>query len=153
MEKFNYEPNGYNRREVNRFVNDVIVHTEGVIKKCQEQKIIIERQKREIESLKKELLNFRGMENNLKDAIIRAEAVGDNIKRMAREEAKIIVFDAKSNASHIVNESLLKAEKIENNADTLEKNIKILKRKLKIIMEQQMAVIDEIDDLEIDDNF
>ncbi|MBO5138451.1 MAG: DivIVA domain-containing protein [Bacilli bacterium] len=153
MEKFNYEPNGYNRREVNQFVSDVIVHTEGVIKKCQEQRSIIERQKREIESLKRELTSFKGMENNLKDAIIRAEAVGDNIKRMAREEAKMIVSDAKNNASHIVNESLLKAEKVENNADTLERNIKILKRKLKIIMEQQMAVIEEIDELDLDDNF
>ena len=153
MEKFNYEPNGYNRREVNQFVSDVIVHTEGVIKKCQEQKKLIEEKNKEIEALKKELQTFRGMENNLKDAIMRAEATGDNIQKMAREEANMIVNDAKNNANHIVNESLLKAEKIENNADTLERNIKILKRKLKIIMEQQMAVVEEIDELDLDDNF
>ena len=67
-----------------------------------------------------------------------------------KEEREMIVRDAKNNASRIVNEALLKAEKIENNAETLEKNMKIFKRKLKVIMEQQMAVVDEIELLELD---
>ena len=36
MEKFSYETNGYNRREVNNFVNEVITQTEGIVKKCKE---------------------------------------------------------------------------------------------------------------------
>ena len=83
-------------------------------------------------------------------AIMKAEETGDNIKRMARQESEIIVSDAKHNASRIVNEALLKAEKIENNAEILEKNMKIFKRKLKLIMEQQMAVVEEIEVLELD---
>ena len=43
---------------------------------------------------------------------MKAEETGDNIKRMAREESEMIVTDAKHNASRIVNEALLKAEKI-----------------------------------------
>ena len=62
----------------------------------------------------------------------------------------MVISDAKSNASRIVNESLLKAERIENRAELLEKNMKIFKRKLKIIMEQQMAVVEEIEVLELD---
>ena len=38
MDKFNYEANGYNKAEVNKFVNDVIAETEGIIKKYQENK-------------------------------------------------------------------------------------------------------------------
>ena len=90
------------------------------------------------------------LEDTLKVAIIKAEETGDNIKRMAREESELIVTDAKHNASRIVNEALLKAEKIENNAEILEKNMKIFKRKLKLIMEQQMAVVEEIEVLELD---
>ena len=89
------------------------------------------------------------MEEALKITVVRAEEVGDNIKDVARNEAKVIVEEAKNNASRIVNEALLRAERIENNADLLEKNIKIFKRKLKIIMEQQMAVVEEIDNLEL----
>ena len=86
----------------------------------------------------------------MQTAILKAEETGDNIKRMAREEHEMIVRDAKNNASRIVNEALLKAEKIENHAENLEKNMKIFKRKLKVIMEQQMAVVDEIELLELD---
>ena len=62
----------------------------------------------------------------------------------------MIITDAKHNASRIVNEALLKAEKIQTNADTLEQNMKIFKRKLKLIIEQQLAVVEEIEVLELD---
>ncbi len=143
MERFSYETNGYSRNEVNQFINDVITQTEGIVTKCKEQR-------REIESLKAELEHYKRLENTLKNSILKAEETSDNIKRMARDEAKMVINDAKSNASRIVNESLLKAERIENRAELLEKNMKIFKRKLKIIMEQQMAVVEEIEVLELD---
>lgn len=144
MEKFSYETNGYNRSEVNKFVEEVITQTEGIISKCKSQK-------KEIESLRQELDRYRNMEVSLKDAIIRAEEAGDNIKKMAREESNMIIVDAKHNASRIVNEALLKAEKIEVKAETIENNMKIFKRKLKLIMEQQMAVVEEIEILKLDE--
>ena len=143
MEKFSYEANGYKRQEVNQFVSDVIAQTEGIIKKCKAQGEALEKLKAEIE-------HYKRMEATLQTAILKAEETGDNIKRMAREEHEMIVRDAKNNASRIVNEALLKAEKIENHAENLEKNMKIFKRKLKVIMEQQMAVVDEIELLELD---
>ena len=143
MEKFSYEANGYNRSEVNQFISDVITQTEGIVTRCKAQHT-------EIEKLKAELEHYKMLEDTLKVAIIKAEETGDNIKRMAREESEMIVTDAKHNASRIVNEALLKAEKIENNAEILEKNMKIFKRKLKLIMEQQMAVVEEIEVLELD---
>lgn len=143
LEKFSYETNGYNRDEVNKFINDVIVQTENIVSRCRKQRY-------EIESLKKELEHYRNLEKSLNMAILKAEETGDNIKRMARDEAEMIIGDAKGNASRIVNESLLRAEKIENRADILERNLKIFKRKLRIIVEQQMAVVDEIEVLELD---
>ena len=111
MKKFSYEENGYNRSEVNQFISDVIKQTEGIVKKCRVQGT-------EIEKLKKELSHYKSLEDNLKTAIIKAEETGDNIKRMAREEHELIVKDAKNNASRIVNEAFLRAEKIENSVDT-----------------------------------
>lgn len=144
MEKFRYEANGYNRSQVNQFVDEVITQTEGIITKCKEQR-------NEIEKLKQELSHYRNIETSLKDAIIRAEEAGDNIKRMAREESEMIITDAKHNASRIVNEALLKAEKIEVQSERLENNIKIFKRKLKLIIEQQMAVVEEIEVLDLEE--
>ena len=145
MDKFSYEENGYNRSEVNQFVSDVIKQTEGIVKKYRSQK-------EEIKLLKEQLEQYKTMEETLKKSIINAEKTGDNIKLLAREEANSIIKDAKNNASRIVNDSLLKASKIEQEADTLEKNIKIFKRKLKIIVEQQMAVVEEIETLDLKEN-
>lgn len=144
MEKFSYEANGYNRSEVNQFVKDVIRETEGIITR-------VKKQNTEIEELKKELEHYKTIEDTLKSAIMKAEETGDNIKRMAREESEMIVTDAKHNASRIVNEALLKAEKIEMQSDLLERNMRIFKRKLKAIVEQQMAVVEEIEVLELEE--
>ncbi len=143
MEKFSYEANGYNRNEVNQFVSDVIKETEGIITRCKQQRV-------DIDKLRSELQHYKDLEKTLNLAIIKAEETADNIKKVAREESEMIVTSAKNNASRIVNEALLKAEKIQNNADTLEQNMKIFKRKLRLIVEQQLAVIDEIEVLELD---
>ena len=144
MEKFSYEANGYNRNEVNQFVGDVIRETEGIITR-------VKKQNAEIEDLKKELEHYKVMEDTLKSAIMKAEETGDNIKKMAREERDMILTDAKHNASRIVNEALLKAEKIESQADLIERNMRIFKRKLKAIVEQQVAIVDEIEVLELEE--
>ena len=59
-------------------------------------------------------------------------------------------MDAKRNASHIVNDALLRADKIESRADMLERNIVTFKRKLKLIINQQQSVIEDIDELELE---
>ncbi len=143
MEKFSYETNGYNRTEVNQFINDVIAQTEEIIEKFKVQS-------NELEQLKKELEHYRKLEDTLKHAVITAEENGKNTRRLAEEEASMIINDAKNNANRIVNEALLKAEKIQVNREILEKNINIFKRKLKLIIEQQMAVVDEIEVLELE---
>ena len=145
MDKFHYEANGYNRSEVNAFIERVIRETEGIINKCQEQKD-------EIKDLKDKLENYNILEDSINKSIVNAEKTSDNIKRLAREEANVIVSDAKNNASRIVNDALIRSERIEQQADVLERNIKIFKRKLKIIVEQQLAVVEEIEVLDLDES-
>ncbi len=145
MDKFHYEANGYNRSEVNAFIERVIRETEGIINKCQEQKD-------EIKDLKDKLESYKILEDSINKSIVNAEKTSDNIKRLAREEANVIVSDAKNNASRIVNDALIRSERIEQQADALERNIKIFKRKLKIIVEQQLAVVEEIEVLDLDES-
>ena len=58
MDKFSYEANGYNRDEVNQFVNDVIKETEDIVKR-------VESQRDEIIYLKKELAHYKELEDTL----------------------------------------------------------------------------------------
>jgi cell division initiation protein len=149
LEKFNYEPNGYNRKEVNKFVSDVIDQTSGIVNKYIEQKEIIKNQQKDIVNLKLELDRYKTLESNLKDQILRSERNAEQIKIHAKEEANMIIMDAKSSASRIVNEALIKAEEVEMKTRIAQRNLKIFKQKLKIVVDQQKAIVDEIDDIEI----
>ena len=149
MEKFNYEPNGYNRKEVNQFISDVIDQTSGIVKKYSEQKETIQQQQREIENLKVELQHYRKIENDIKESLLRAENNAREIKSLASQERYMIIRDAKNSASRIVNEALIKSEELETRTMLAAKNLKIFKQKLNIIIEQQKAIVDEIDEIEI----
>ncbi len=149
MEKFNYETNGYNRREVNNFIEDVINQTSGIVKKYSEQKETIKNQKDEIDNLKAKLDYYIGIESKLKESIEREKINSNQMKALARREADIIVDDAKNSASRIVNESLLRAEEIDSRTRIAERNLKVFKEKMNIVIEQQKAIIDQIDDIEI----
>ncbi len=143
MEKFSYETNGYNRSEVNQFISDVITQTQDIVLRCQKQRD-------EIIDLKKQLEHYQNIEDTLKIAVIRAQKVSEDIKRMANEESESIIRQAKDNASIIVNEALIRANNIDKKAELLEKNMEVFKKKLKLIINQQLKVIDEIEVLELE---
>lgn len=141
--RFSIEENGYNKAEVNKLIDDVIVQTEGIIER-------VKKQSKEIKELKEELEKYKRMEDTLKSSMYKAEVASNNIKKQAIDEGKMIVEDAKRNASRIVNDALIRSEKIELKADTLERNVRIFKKKLKLIVEQQLAVVDEIEKLDLE---
>ena len=64
---------------------------------------------------------------------------------------EVIINEARKNASRIVNDALIRAERAEIKAETLERNVRIFKKKLKLVVEQQLAVVEEIEDLHVDD--
>ena len=141
--RFSIEENGYNKAEVNKLIDDVIVQTEGIIER-------VKKQSKEIKELKEELEKYKRMEDTLKSSMYKAEVASNNIKKQAIDEGKMIVEDAKRNASRIVNDALIRSEQIELKADTLERNVRIFEKKLKLIVEQQLAVVDEIEELDLE---
>lgn len=89
MEKFSTEEVGYNKDEVKKFVSSVTREYENLLNK-------IYSKDKKIENLEYEL-------NEYKNNIYKAE-----------EEANEIIEKAKDNASIILNDALIEAEKINN---------------------------------------
>ena len=142
MQKFSYEENGYNRREVNKFIDEVITNTEDIIASCK-------RQREEINRLRKEIDYYRkNGGNNYKYDLDTATSIRNN----ALHDAEDIINTAKGNASTILNEALIKAGEAEIRAQKIEKNIQVFKKKLEILMEEQKAIVNEIDELDIENN-
>ena len=142
MKKFSKEFNGYNKEEVNKFLNDVIVETEKLLKK-------IEYQQNEINSLKNDIVHYQSIERSLNLALSNAQEVGDHIRRMATSESKEIIEEAKRNASKIVNDALIRNERVELKTQQAERNLRVFKNRLRNIVEEQLQVVDEIETLEI----
>ncbi len=139
MKKFSTSIYGYNKSEVNAFVAEVAKEYESMLNNLKQRDT-------EITALKQKLIQYQNMENTLNKALLVAEDASNQIKRMARDESKAIVDEARRNASRIVNEALLRAEKLEQDGETLRQRISAFKRRFKAIVETELDAIEQIDE-------
>ena len=144
MEKFSRELNGYKRSEVNQLLKEIIDQNEKMISK-------IENQKQQINLLNEKIVHYQNIEESLRMALDKAENVGVYLRKEAQNEADQIIAKARRNADYIVNDALLRSEKLQLKNDQVERNLRVLKRKLRSIIEQQLEVVEEIEVLEVDD--
>ena len=140
MRKFNTSFPGYNKGEVNSFVQSVTTEYEGMLEN-------LKLRDQEIENLKNKLVHYQNIESTLNRAILIAEESSQNIKKTAFDESRTIIEDAKRNASRIINNALIKAEKVENEAESLKRQVSQYKKRYRNILEE---ALDEVDRLEID---
>lgn len=152
MEKFNRTLRGYDPEEVNKFLDQVIMQVEEMVNEIKNKDakitdlLVLEQ---ENIALKNKLEQYERMEGTLNRAILMAQKTSDQIKSSAQRECEIIVDEAKKNASRIINEALLRAEKTEYEASMLRKNINVFKRRLKDIIESQLEVVNDIEKIEL----
>lgn len=144
MNNFTTVFRGYDKNEVKKYLDKVIVEYEKLLNEKKEAD-------KQIQELKEKQEYFTNLESTMNRAIFAAENAGDEIKRVARQEAESLMNEAKRNANRIINDALLKAEKASDDADRLKRNIVLLKRRLKNIIESQLEVIEEMDRLNLKD--
>ena len=140
MKQFNTTLNGYDKIEVNAFVEEVTREYENVLDKLKSREI-------EVKALKDRLEYYKTLESTLNTAVLVAEDSSNQIKKIAKEEAKLIIDQAKKNASHIINDALIKAEKTELEADQLRRSLKIYKSRIKATIEEQLTMVDDVDNI------
>lgn len=144
MNKFDRSINGYNIQQVNAFVDDCVVKVDDMITKMKEKDL-------EIDRLKNELDHYKRMDETLNRAVVMAEEASTKYKESSLSESDLIITEAKKNANRIVNDALLKAEKIEEESQRLRRNIVTYKRRIRNIIEEQMTLIDDLDKVDLND--
>ena len=149
MKKFETVFRGYDKAQVQLFLDDVIKNYALLLEKSK---------KTEANNLNLITENeyYKKIEDTMNRAIYNAENMGDQIKSSARKEAESLMVEARHNANRIINDALLKAEKAQNHADQLKRNTNMLKRRLRQIIENQLAVIEEMDNVDfsgVDDKY
>ncbi len=143
MKKFDTVFRGYDKQQVQAFLDDIIKNYEQLLRKSQKT------QEDNIK-LNEQLKYYQNIEDRMNRAIYTAESAGDQIKRNARKEAEMLVTEARHNASRIINDALLKAERAQNHADQLKRNTNTLKKRLRQIIQNQLDVIEEMDRVDFD---
>lgn len=139
MKKFRTSFSGYNKADVNSFVAEVVREYENILQKLRQST-------KEMEYLNKELEKYKSLEKSLQDTLLVASETTANAQKAAIAEGKLIIEDAKNNASKIVNNSLLKAQNIEKEAEELKRKVINYKRRFIALMESQMEDIDKFDE-------
>lgn len=141
MKKFNTSTNGYDKMEVNAFVNEIITEYEKMLNNLKARDA-------KIKYLQEKLKQYESMENTLNKALLVAEDSSTQIRKLAKEEANMIIADAKKNASRIVNDSLLKAEKVDLETEQLKQRLKLYKSRIKQTIEEQLTMVEDVDKIE-----
>lgn len=146
MKRFSVVNNGYDIDEVNRFIDIVIGRLEKLNAENASYLAKIDKLNAKLE----EKNENEGVDTlKLEKAILAVQETNDKMKEVAREEAKIIVEEAKNNANSIVHEALVNAEKTEQERALLEKNMKIYKERIKSLVETQLRIVDDLDKVEL----
>lgn len=144
MEKFNTVFRGYDKNEVHKCLDEIIKSYEGLLNKSKkteaDNKLLLEK-----------LSYYEKKEETLNRALFVAENASDEIKSSARRECESMINEARRNASRIINDALIKAEKAQDQADQLKRNTNILKRRIRQIIETQLEVINELDKVDFRD--
>lgn len=154
MQKFSRTLHGYNPDEVNDFLDEVISKVEKMIesnRQKNEEILLLKNELAKREDMKdtiEKAKKFDELETTLNKAIVMAENTGEHIRRVAKQERDLILEEARKNASIIINDALVRSEKIEYEASLLRKNIIMFKRKLRNNLEEQLKMIDDIEVIE-----
>ena len=148
----------YTPEQIQNFLDQIIKQVERMIEdnKAKNKELALKDQKideltKALEStanVREKLAQYERMESTLNRAVVMAQRTSDQIKSAAHKESELILEDAKRNANRIVNESLLKAEKAEMEADMLKRNVSIFKRKLRGLIQAQLEMVDDIENVE-----
>ena len=140
-EKFKTAFNGYNKEDVNSFIRSVTKEYESMLER-------LKKSDAENEDLKQKLVEHQNLENTLRRSLLIAEESNKELRRVAKNESIQMVEEARRNASRIVNDALIKAERIEANADALKRRAIMYKRKIKQLLDEQNQMLDKFDDIE-----
>ena len=139
---------GYRADEVESFVDKVKESYEELLKRNSSQEEQIEQLKtgnqqsaEKLKILAAKIEEYRSQEDEIKNALISAQKLGESSVREARHKAEIIVKDADLKAEHIVSDADHQIENKRKEYETLQKQVSEFRSKLMGIYKEHLTLI------------
>lgn len=142
MKRFSVVERGYDINEVNRFIDIVI-------KRLEQLDYEVSNYKEKLEQANNKINNLSNQEAKVTKALLAVQETSERLKALAKEEADMIVEEARRNANSIIHEALLEASQKEKEAMILKKNITIYKARVKSLLESQLKIAEDLDKIEL----
>ena len=105
--------------------------------------------KNENMNLHNQINYYKSIEASLNNSMAMVRNTGEQIKNNALKEREVIINDAKGIASRILNDALIKAERVNMETDKLKRDVSIYKNKVRSLIECQLEIIDDIEKVDI----
>lgn len=136
---FRHEFRGYNRDEVNEFLDIVIDDYETLVRLNREQDL-------KIRDLEEKLTYFSDMKDSLTQSVILAQETSEKVKSSARVEADNLLNKATYDAKQLIDEAKVKANQILREASDDAKRVAVetedLKRQSRIFHQRLLAAVE-----------
>lgn len=129
---------GYDKDEVNAFLDQVMKDYEIIIREKEE----LEEKLAEIEE---KLGHFTNIEETLNKSIVVAQETAEELKSSAKKESQLIIKEAEKNADRIINEALNKSRRIHMEIEEMKKQGKVFRTRLRMLVQAQLDMIDHED--------
>jgi len=147
QQRFNTVMRGFDRGEVTAFLNEVADDYENALREA-------DRLRQEVVKLEAMLAEHRGQERNLRNTLLTAQKMADEIKDQANQEAERVLKEAEGRADLIVQKSQSRIEDVQREIEGMrakrrevesgvESLIQSLQSTLAFIREQDARTRDE----------
>lgn len=140
-QKFKITFRGYDKAEVDSFLDAVATEMEDLLR---ENGFI----KEEIDRLNKEVERLKGMEDTLKDTIISAQKMAEDFKEAARKEAENIVAEARVRAEKILFDAEKRVSELSSELARLSGKAVEIKETVRAIMTSFLENIERVSKFE-----
>lgn len=143
---FGLRMRGYDREEVDEFLDIVVSDYEDLVRENHEKDL-------QIKNLEERLLYFDEMKESLSQSVIIAQDTAEKVKQAANAQSDNIVHQAEQDAHRLLEEAKFRANEILRNAadnakrvavetEELKNKTRVFHQRLKSTIESQLAIVD-----------
>lgn len=125
---------GYEKNEVDEFLDQIIKDMEQLVKENNELKD----QKAKLDD---KLSHYYNLEQTLHNALVVAQETAEEVKAAAKREAQLIVKEAEMKAERQVDDAIAKVRRMTSELDELRKQAAVFRSRLMNLLKAQLDMI------------
>jgi len=129
---------GYDRNEVDEFLDLIIKDLEQVYKESAELKDANH-------ALIEKLEHYHNLEQTLHNALVVAQETAEEVKASAKREAQLIIREAEMKAERIVDDAIAKVRRMTAELDEMRKQAGVFRARLINLLKAQLEMLDSDD--------